>query len=366
MYASTLHLDHLHRHKQVCDYYQSSAARQALQVSTIVDLVNGADETINAGQYGEGVKVEINRLIQAGCTVEYHTANMLWKFGRRRERASSSQDLLYMHSVVQPTTVSDTSMTIAAPVASSGAFEYLDLQETDYIFLRAAGSYDSYCCIPRHLGSQSSFGMEILFDQRDHGRLYVRDFFVCSDPLLKGFGLNYLGTGGSVISRLGLSRDRNFIRVSHLIYQLNELLLHAKSLHPARHKELLLLFLDILQKQPTSALRHLADENSSPVTARDLYSACQAQLRSKFESSADVFLVPCQGSEVSASVIKHILGPIKSMASMADSIFAMIPIAKAARRIGTCMCMSRLRTCSDMPSRFRKPQRKWQGNETHQ
>ena len=285
-------------------------------------LVNGADETINAGQYGEGVKVEINRLIQAGCSVEYRTANMLWTFGRQRERASSSQEVLCMQSVMQPT-VSDTLMTITAPMAPPGTFDYLDLQETEYIFLRATGSYNSYRCIPRQFGSESSFGMEILFEQRDEGRLYVRDFFVCSDPLLKGIGLNYLRPGGSATSALGLSRDRSFIWVSQLIYLLDELLLHAKSLHPAQHRELLQLFSNILQNQSTSALRHLAEGNSSPVTAHDLYSACQAELKIELESSTDVFLVNCQGSEVSASVIKHMLGPIKSMASMAHGIFAM-------------------------------------------
>lgn len=50
------------------------------------------------GQFGEGAKVEINRLIQEGCSVQYWTGNAAWTFGRRVAQGCSVPEL---HVVVE-------------------------------------------------------------------------------------------------------------------------------------------------------------------------------------------------------------------------------------------------------------------------
>ena len=229
---------------------------------------------MHAGQFGEGVKVEINRLIQDGCTVEYRTGSMLWQFFNQREHSRSQQDLLHMRSVAQSTSQPDTSMIIWAPASSSlRPHEYLDLDETQFLFLRPA--YDSYRCVAKDYGLKSAFGMEILYDERDVGKLFVRDIYVCTEPKLKGLGLNYLGT---TKSSLGLSRYRTLVSVTTMMHELHELLSLSKIHKQAEHDRAAKQFLEILHQQPESSLRYLVVYGQRD-TASDLYGVCQKALK---------------------------------------------------------------------------------------
>lgn len=228
--------------------------------------------------------MEINRLLQAGCTVQYQTGNMQWQFYRHRELAASQQELLYMQSVRmawQP----DTAMIISAPAASSpGQFAFLTLDDADFLFLRTA--MDSLRCVAREEGygvPWTGYGMEILFEERDKGKTFISDIYVCSPADHQGFGLNYLGTSQSLTAALGVTRDRNEVNVSRVIPQLGTLLQFSKLLKPAAHARAVRLILDILHEHPTSALRHLVESYRQDAyhqsTARELYSACQKHLK---------------------------------------------------------------------------------------
>ena len=232
---------------------------------------------VHAGQFGEGVKVEINRLIQAGCTVHYQTGNMVWQFFWHRELATSEQELLYMESI-QTAAQPDTTMIISAPAAASpGQFAFLTFDDAEYLFLRTA--IDSYRCVPRDQGVNNDFGLEILYEQRDHGKIFVCDIYVCSPFDLQGFGLNYLGSSQSLTAELGVTRDRSSLEVPKLMAKLGTLLCHSKRHDPAQHARAVRLFLHILHEQPTSALQSLVnwyfDDDHRQDTAKDLYSACQ-------------------------------------------------------------------------------------------
>lgn len=251
---------------------------------------------VGAGQFGEGVKVEINRLRQAGCTIHYLTGNMRWEFFLQRELSTSQQQLLHMRSD-QVSAQSDTTMIISAPAAASaGQSAFLEFDDTNYLFLRTAN--DSLRCVPREHGVNTDFGLEILYEGRDKGKIFVCDIYVCSVPDMHGLGLNYLGSSKSMTAILGVSRDRNMVDPTALTPQIGSLLHFSKQQNLEGHARALKLILDVLYQKPTSALRHLverywSDEHHSE-TAQELYISCQRKLKDLFRmriSDEDVLLL---------------------------------------------------------------------------
>ena len=221
---------------------------------------------------------------------------MIWRFFRQREMSTSQQQLLFMQSE-QTTLQPDTTMFISAPAATTpGQFAFLELDDADYLFLRTAK--DSYRCVPRDYGVSCDFGMEILYEERDRGKIFMCDIYVCSVTDLCGLGLNYLGTSKSMTATLGLSRDRNSVNASALIPQLGKLLYYSRQHSQTEHDRAVRLFLNVLHEKPTSALRYLVEWSFSDEhrvdTAKDLYSTCQELLKAHFKlppTSEDLLLL---------------------------------------------------------------------------
>ena len=137
-----------------------------------------------AGQYGEGAKVEINRLIGEGCTVKYWTGNAAWTFDRRPTPGCSIPEL---HVTVQPggNVYDFVSIAIIAEPGYRG-----NLLETDnFLFLQ--GSYSKLASQMRP--DMKLSGMELLLDQPHWGKVFIHGIFVTKAPFYKLFGLNYTG-----------------------------------------------------------------------------------------------------------------------------------------------------------------------------
>ena len=141
-------------------------------------------ECLSSGQFGEGAKVEINRLVQEDCTVKYWTGNAAWTFGRRTAQGCTIPEL---HVTVQPGPVSFDFVGIAVAANSSYSGQLLDVSK--FLFLQ--GSYDKIASMP--IPSWKWSGMELLLEPQHHAKVFIQGIFVANAPSYKGFGINYTG-----------------------------------------------------------------------------------------------------------------------------------------------------------------------------
>lgn len=87
----------------------------------------------SSGQFGEGAKVEINRLIQEGSTVEYCTGNAAWTFGRTTTQGCTVPEL---HVTVQPGPDLYDFVGIAVTAQNSYSDQLLDVSK--FLFLQGS------------------------------------------------------------------------------------------------------------------------------------------------------------------------------------------------------------------------------------
>eukprot|EP00898_Chlorokybus_atmophyticus_P000410 jgi/Chlat1/136/Chrsp1S03095 len=142
------------------------------------------DNDYNAGNFGEGMKVQINRLIASGASARYVTGNNLWNFEYRRD-PGFTQDSLNL--VITPATV---------PPSLRNATE-----------------------------------ADVLYDRAYEGKIFLHGIQVqySSWETVLGIGLNYTGST-SELQSFGVERDRSSISIPALlcrvlpaaVYQLNE------------------------------------------------------------------------------------------------------------------------------------------------
>lgn len=137
-----------------------------------------------AGQFGEGAKVEINRLVQEGCSVTYCTGNAKWTFERLVAPGCTIPEL---HVRVQPgpDLFDFVGIAVVAKLSNSGRL----LEDDRFLFLQ--GNYSKIASLPH--ASRKWSGMELLLDPHHHGKVFIQSIFVTDAPTYKEFGINYTG-----------------------------------------------------------------------------------------------------------------------------------------------------------------------------
>lgn len=147
-----------------------------------------------AGYFGEGAKVELNRLVAKGASVQYHTGNVLWRFEYLKADGCENPELHILSTKKTQPADGHTTMRISFPVKwySKGKQIYAALDFGNYLFFQ-----DTYPALswplPRKAKSDDIAGLEILPDPKHHGRIFAHGMPVCMESSLNGFGLNYLG-----------------------------------------------------------------------------------------------------------------------------------------------------------------------------
>ena len=132
--------------------------------------------------------MEINRLVQEGCTVRYWTGNATWTFERITAHCCSIPEL---HVIVQPGPEVFDFVGIAIVASVNYASQLLDTAR--FLFLQ--GAYDRIASIPQ--SSRKWSGMELLLEERHVGKMFIQSIFVAEAPKYKGFGINYTGKSAS-------------------------------------------------------------------------------------------------------------------------------------------------------------------------
>lgn len=130
---------------------------------------------VYVGQFGEGAKVEINRLTQEDCTVTYCTGNAVWVFEQLVTPGCSIPEL---HVKVQPGR--DLYDFVSITVVAKSSYKGRLLEEERFLLFQ--GAYAKIASVPS--ASRYWSGMELLLDE---------SIFVTMAPTYKEFGINYTG-----------------------------------------------------------------------------------------------------------------------------------------------------------------------------
>ena len=146
-----------------------------------------------AGYFGEGVKVEINRLMDEGSRVAYFTNNSVWNFCYNERQV--------LHARIEPCQTPPNVTRVQLTNVPLEAY-----QPAEFLFINPCNAVLS--SQPNLSGNNNSSlsGLDILFDYANQGRVYVHGILVKSFPDMS-FGLNY--TGVCNMSALGIGRDRD-------------------------------------------------------------------------------------------------------------------------------------------------------------
>ena len=138
----------------------------------------------DAGQFGEGAKVEINRLLQEGCTVKYWTGNANWTFKRLPAPGCTIPEL---HVQVRPGPKLYKFVSILIIAPSSYPQRLLEVET--FLFLQ--GDYRKVASMM--YPDRPWTGMELLLDQIHWGKVFIHGIYVSEAESYKQFGLNYTG-----------------------------------------------------------------------------------------------------------------------------------------------------------------------------
>lgn len=173
---------------------------------------------------------------------------MLWSFQYQREQNSESgSQVLHLVSRKQSPVLKDTTVTIRGPASLA----YLRVDPSQFLFLQPA--YLQYSEPP---SSRELSGLEILREAQHAGRVYAHGILIREYSELKGFGINYLGSGKS-LRVIGISRDRDSARIDALIGLIPSLVAHLKRSNPEQYFQLLPALFQLINEHPDSAIRHL-------------------------------------------------------------------------------------------------------------
>ncbi|KAL4459003.1 hypothetical protein ABPG75_013868 [Micractinium tetrahymenae] len=209
-----------------------------------------------AGAFGDGMKTEANGLVAQGVALTIATANTAWEFCHKVLEDCEGPQLCVTSTAgqrSQPDTV--------ALVA--GAKEEWFRRE-DYLVLQVP--YDSQLrAEPKDLRQVS--GIEVLTEQRFHGRVYVRGIFFTACTNLQGMGLHYLG-GHATFPILGIGRGRAHLHIDKLVAALPALAKHLEGDPPAQRRLVELLYDQLATSSGSNAARHIYWYTSGPHCGR--------------------------------------------------------------------------------------------------
>ena len=177
--------------------------------------------------FGEGMKVELNRLLASGCRVRYWTGFMTWHFQYVADQT------LHLTANYLPEPGSGTSVVIADPDHAVPG-QWL-LQRDRFLLFDPPKPEQQFGGLPLPSGQQPC-PLQLLDGQQYRGRVYVHGTLVMETRLLNTpghmqFGLNFLGSKQAQRD-MGLSREGNSISLSQLMLLLPELYVQLKSQPP--------------------------------------------------------------------------------------------------------------------------------------
>ena len=144
-----------------------------------------------AGYFGEGVKVEICKLLADNCAVSYYTNQSIWKFSFEPE---NGQEVLQVQVSrgSQRSTLQPFSNTMIIQ-----QFPFSGFNQLNYLFL--SNGYQSF----------SSHVIEVLLDEKYYKRVYFQGIYFESFQSDFPFGVNIIDKKD--IFKLNIGRDRNSI-----------------------------------------------------------------------------------------------------------------------------------------------------------
>jgi len=192
-----------------------------------------------AGCFGEGMKVELNRLVAAATSAHILTGDAVWGFHHRPMAGSAKAQLvLTMESSPAPRCPHTSHLLRGVGLRPVDVAQFLFLQPLGKGDLRFRGDL-----------------LEILAGPSAAGNVYVQGIHVWSCPSLVGCGLNFVGPA-AMYSSLGFGRDRNTLQLRPLIALIPGAAANCRHRDP-RYPLLVLWLYNTLLSAPESDLRLL-------------------------------------------------------------------------------------------------------------
>eukprot|EP00834_Sanchytrium_tribonematis_P008410 NODE_976_length_2812_cov_0.620715.p1 type:complete len:828 gc:universal NODE_976_length_2812_cov_0.620715:2639-156(-) len=251
-----------------------------------------------AGIFGEGFKVEVNRLLASGCEVIYRSGNTEWNF-------IHDIDVFKMKSIKQATEVPN----LCVAVSNIAEDTIFSLNENHYLFLQIL---DHDFIFKTDTSENRVFsGCELLCSPNHISKIYVHGIFVKEDTRnYPTFGINYKGSKGS-FKALGISRDRDNILGQYLAKEIPYIWTQNKS-----HKQeaaLVSLIYDTIDKYPNSAL---ADEYRYSFKISAIHLGFFERLLAEFFRRHPKLYIPVKDSKQNEEILFLNFEPIKVSENM--------------------------------------------------
>mmetsp|Transcript_11159 Transcript_11159/g.20053 ORF Transcript_11159/g.20053 Transcript_11159/m.20053 type:complete len:702 (-) Transcript_11159:1500-3605(-) len=201
-----------------------------------------------ASCFGEGMKVEVNRLVVAGMDVRVFTGYSDWLFSHCPiDGSGSGNTVLFMSPRpcgAPPVWCPHTSFVIHR--RTPAMTDKWPIDTGNFLFLRPS---DPANCFRGHT-------QEVLLSEEHVGRVYVHGIHVQTFPTLLGFGLNYVGSADTY-DTIGLGRDRNSVQLWALIRYLPQSVTECQA-RSQGVRPLVRRLYEVVMEQPDSAVKDLS------------------------------------------------------------------------------------------------------------
>lgn len=183
-----------------------------------------SDDDSSAGFFGEGLKVEINTLLNRGAKVQYFTGRRTWDFKYEKEG-----DVPVLHLVSQDHVRQASPSTHAFVLCGHGGCFNIE----NFLFLQHAFAHvsiphnkerDFVACV------SSLTGLRVLLEPQHEHKVFVHGILVTEHMELGPFGLDYNGPcQRDTMKKLNLGRDRAALKVDELVMMLPRLWMSEES-----------------------------------------------------------------------------------------------------------------------------------------
>jgi len=222
--------------------------------------------TAAAGAYGEGMKVEINRLVARGVRVDVFTGARLWSFSHGRD-PDGTEEKLFMHA----SAVQQMDHLVVSLEGEAGIFGEGLVGRSKFLFMQPFhdGPHGSPASAPMHPDHRGGdFICEVLLHQDHCKRIFARGILVMDAPELEGIGLNFVAPLEHH-KHLQFTRDRDSIDIEQLIWWLPYIVQQCRDIRPDFHRALVLRLYHIFQERPASSVaKYLVFNLKSTAVAR--------------------------------------------------------------------------------------------------
>lgn len=182
-------------------------------------LVLGQSEKKNAnciGGYGEGMKVEINRLIKNGKIVNIFTNNERWSFTHDLITNDGKVKSLFCHIDYFSEMCNHTSIVVNLKNENINIDNFLFLNGHNYTKLNNDNNNNIFFL---YSNCKREY-IEILTKPQYRGKIFIKGIFVCKGSNMNDFGLNLELSSLAKYDSLKFGRDRNSVFEPYLFYLL--------------------------------------------------------------------------------------------------------------------------------------------------